>query len=101
MIIEEVTLHAKKRYCDRSHPAWIYIVEKVEQGERLTVQEREIFEQIRQEIIDIVTRKASLVSGLTKNNKRKARFEYGDLTFIVHFRHRKGKIITIAWSKLY
>jgi|GEM_PF-4337649 len=101
MIIDEVTLHAKRRYCERIYPAWIYIVDKVERGNQLTAQEHESFEAIKQEIIDIVKRKAHVVAGLTQNNKKKARFEYRDLTYIVHFHHRKGKVITITWSKLY
>jgi hypothetical protein len=101
MNIEQVTLHAKKRYCERCYPPWIYIVEKVERGVPLTQTERQNFYQIEREIIDIVTRKAYLVSGLNKNNKNKAKFEYRGLTYIVHFNCRKGKVVTITWSKLY
>lgn len=98
--ITEVTLLAKQKYCYYARPQWTPIIEKVQCREKLEPSEVISYDKIEKEILDIVNHRASLLTGLTKNNKKQARFLYRDLLFIVKFHKGVGKVITIKFGSI-
>ena len=100
-LITEVTLLAKRNYCQYAHPEWLAIIDKVQAHSRLDPSEVTVYEQIEREILNIVNYKADVISGLTKNNQKQARLIYRDLLFIVKFYKGIGKVITIKFGSVY
>jgi len=56
--ISQVTLHAKQRYCERSRPGWLYIIDKVFSHKLLLPDEQHKYSILEKEILEIVNKKA-------------------------------------------
>lgn len=95
MIIKEVSFLAKKRYCELRRPHWLGIIYKVQERLGLSAAERQTYEQLEREMLNIVNGKATLISGLTRNNTKSARFDYDGCIFVVRYERGLGRIVTI------
>lgn len=95
MKVTEVALIAKQRYCEIKRSCWLGLVYKVQARESLTDTEHSTWQQLEREILNIVNQKASLVSGLTHNNRNSARFSYMGCIYIVKVDGNVGKIINV------
>lgn len=95
MIVKEVSFLAKKRYCEIRRPHWLGIVYKIQDRNNLSSAERKSYEQLEREILNIVNGKAQVISGLTRNNKKSARFLHNGCLFIVRYNRGWGKVVTI------
>lgn len=95
MKIIEVTVTAKRHYCEIRRPEWLGIVYKIEAREALTDKEHNTWKQLEREIINTVNQKASLISGLTQNNRENARFSCLGCVFIVKVNGNVGRVINI------
>ena len=94
----KVTLHAKKRYCERRRPGWLYIIDKVLFHQPLLADEKSKYDQIEREILEIVNYKAKIVSGMTKNNPNRVLLEYKGLTYVLKKEKGEWKVITVQFS---
>jgi len=95
MRITEVTVTAKRHYCEIRRPEWLGLVYKIEARESLTDKEHGTWKQLEREIMNIVSQKAALESGLTRNNKENARFYGMGCVFIVKVSGNAGRVINI------
>lgn len=95
MIVKEVSFLAKKRYCEIKRPHWLGIIYKVQDRRGLSATDRRNYEQLEREILNIVNGKATLISGLTRNNRKSARFTHRGCIFIVRYNRGLGKVITV------
>ena len=94
-MIKYVSFLAKKRYCEIQRPHWLGIVYKVQDREKLSANERQNYEQLEREMLNIVNGKAELISGLTRNNRSNARYCYAGCVYVVKYSRGVGKIITV------
>lgn len=95
MRITSATVTAKRRYCEIRKPNWLGLVYKMQAREPLTDVEYDNWQQLEREMLNIVNHKASLTSGLTRNNKKNARYSYMGCVFIVKVNSSFGKIINV------
>jgi len=95
MIITEVTVTAKKHYCEIRRPNWLNLVYKIQAREALTDNEYNTWKQLEREMINVVNQKAMLISGLTCNNYENARFSCMGCIFIVKVNGKTGKVINV------
>lgn len=95
MIVKNVSFLAKKRYCEICRPSWLSILYKVQDREELSTTERKNYEQLVREILNVVNNKAELISGLTRNNRKNARYAYGDCIYIIKCDRGIGTIVTV------
>ena len=95
MRITEVTVTAKRHYCEIRRPEWLGLVYKIETRESLTDKEHSTWKQLEREIINIVSQKAGLTSGLTQNNRENARLSCLGCVFIVKVNGNVGRVINI------
>lgn len=95
MRITEVTVSAKRHYCEIRKPHLLGLVYKVQARESLTDKEYITWKQIDNEILNIVNQKAELISGLTQNNQENARFNHMGCVFIIRVNGKFGRVINI------
>lgn len=95
MRITEVTVTAKRHYCEIRRPDWLGLVYKIEAREQLTDKEHNTWKQLEREIINVVNQKAALISGLTQNNRENARFSHMGCVFIVKISGNTGRVINV------
>lgn len=95
MIVREVSLLAKKRYCELKRPYLLGVIYKIQERRSLSSVERLNYEQLEREILNIANSKASIISGLTRNNRKSARLSYDGCVFVVKYNRGFGKVVTI------
>jgi len=93
--VSEVSFLAKKRYCEIVRPGWLGLLYKVQNRQQLSNTEYANYEQLKREMLNVVNRKAILISGRTNNNRKTARFEHLSCVFIVKYSRGVGKIVTV------
>ena len=93
--ITEVSFLAKELFCLYSGRALDYIFNKIRLHKKLTIDEAEKYEFIQKEILSIVNYKASIVSGLSKNNRQSAKLLYKNLVYVIIFDCGQGKVVTV------
>ena len=94
MIIREISFLAKKRYCEIRRPHWLGIIYKIQERLGLSAAERQTYEQLEREMLNIVNGKAALICGLTRNNNKSARFSYDGCVFVVKYERGVGRVVT-------
>lgn len=95
MKVNEVTVTAKKHYCEIRRPTWLDIVYKIQARESLTDKEYITWKQLEREILNIVNQKIDSVSSLTQNNRENARLNCMGCVFIIKVNGNTGKVINI------
>jgi len=95
MRITEVTVTAKKHYCEIRRPTWLDIVYKIQARESLSDKEYTTWKQLEREMLNIANQKVDLISGLTQDSRENARFSYMGCVFIIKVNGNTGKIINI------
>lgn len=93
--VQQVSFSAKKKYCEIMRPGWLGLLYKVQGRQPLSNTEYVNYKQLEREILNVVNRKAVLISGLTSNNRKTARFEHMGCIFIVKYNRGMGKIVTV------
>ena len=95
MRITEVTVTAKKHYCEIRRPTWLEIVYKIQDREALSDKEYTTWKQLEREILNIANQKANSLKGIVQSDCENVRFNSMGCTFIIKTSGNIGKIINI------
>jgi len=95
MKVTEATVTAKQRYCEIRRPCWLGIVYKIQARESLTDAEYKDWKQLEREMLNAANQKATLISGLTVNNKENVKCSYMNCIFVIKVIGKIGKIINV------
>lgn len=95
MKVTEVTVTAKQHYCEIRRPCWLGIVYKIQAKESLTDAEYKNWQQLEREMLNATNQRATLISGLTNNNRTNVRCSYMGCIFIIRVTGKTGKIINV------